>query len=103
MYVSPVRQQTFGMRFTEFREGVEKKEKDEEESKVSFLRDYYGLQYQWTGDVFDTRFGFFHWFDSNPHIKLEYQGAADNESTSLQGTFEKCWVTTMRKKLVLIS
>jgi len=89
MYFSPIRQQTFGMRFTEFREGVEKKEKDEEESKVSFLRDYFGLQYQWTGDVFDTRFGFFHWFDSNPHIKLEYQGGTDNESTSLQGTFEK--------------
>ena len=89
IYVSPIRQQTFGMRFTEFREGVEKKEKDEEESKASFLRDYFGLQYQWTGDVFDTRFGFFHWFDANPHIKLEYQGAADNESTSLQGTFEK--------------
>ena len=89
MYVSPTRQQTFGMRFTEFREGVEKKEKDEEESKASFLRDYFGLQYQWTGDVFDTRFGFFHWFDANPHIKLEYQGEADNESTSLQGTFEK--------------
>ncbi len=89
MYLSPVRQQTFGMRFTEFREGVEKKEKNEEESKTSFLRDYYGLQYQWTGDVFDTRFGFFHWFDSNPHIKLEYQGGTDNESTSLQGTFEK--------------
>ncbi len=89
MYLSPTRQQTFGMRFTEFREGVEKKEKDEEEGKASFLRDYFGLQYQWTGDVFDTRFGFFHWFDANPHIKLEYQGAADNESTSLQGTFEK--------------
>jgi len=89
MYISPIRQQTFGMRFTEFREGVEKKEKDEEESKVSFLRDYYGMQYQWTGDIFDTRFGFFHWFDANPKIELEYQAAADNESISLQGTFEK--------------
>jgi len=103
MYLSPTRQQTFGMRFTEFREGVEKKEKDEEESKASFLRDYFGLQYQWTGDVFDTRFGFFHWFDANPHIKLEYQGGQTMSQLHCRVLLKKCWVTTMRKKLVLIS
>ncbi len=88
LYLSPIRQQTFGMKFTEFREEVEKKEDDNEENKVSFLRDYYGLQYQWTGDVFDTRFGVFHWFDSNPYIKFEYQRVADNGTTTLQGSFE---------------
>tara|TARA_Y100001970_G_C14255325_1_gene874900 strand:- start:2486 stop:4528 length:2043 start_codon:yes stop_codon:yes gene_type:complete len=86
-YLSPVRQQTFGMRFTEFREEVEKKEQGNEDSKVSFLRDYYGLQYQWTGDIMDTRLGMFHWFDSNPYIKLEYQKVEDN-GTTLQGSFE---------------
>ena len=89
MYFSPIRQQTFGMKFTEFREEVEKKEQDDEAGKVSFLRDYYGLQYQWTGDIIDARIGMFHWFDSNPHIKFEYQRTADNETTSLQGSFEK--------------
>ena len=89
MYFSPIRQQTFGMKFTEFREEVGKKEQDDEAGKVSFLRDYYGLQYQWTGDIIDARIGMFHWFDSNPHIKFEYQRTADNETTSLQGSFEK--------------
>ena len=88
MYLSPVRQQTFGMKFTEFKEGVEKKEEDKEEEKVSFLRDYYGMQYQWTGDVFDARIGLFHWFDSNPYIKFEYQRVADNGTTTIQGSFE---------------
>ena len=84
-YLSPIRQQTFGMRFTEFREEMES---TEEEEDVSFLRDYFGLQYQWTGDIFDARFGVFHWFDSNPYIKLEYQKVADNGTTTLQGSFE---------------
>ncbi|MBS1255207.1 MAG: hypothetical protein MAG581_01007 [Deltaproteobacteria bacterium] len=88
MFLSPIRQQTFGMRFTEFREEVEKKESEKEEGKVSFLRDYYGLQYQWTGDIFDARFGLFHWFDANPYIKFEYQGASDETSASVQGSFE---------------
>ena len=88
MYLSPVRQQTFGMKFTEFKEEVEKKEEDKEEEKVSFLRDYYGMQYQWTGDVFDARIGLFHWFDSNPYIKFEYQRVADNGTTTIQGSFE---------------
>ena len=88
MYLSPVRQQTFGMKFTEFKEGVEKKEEDKEEEKVSFFRDYYGMQYQWTGDVFDARIGLFHWFDSNPYIKFEYQRVADNGTTTIQGSFE---------------
>jgi len=88
VFISPIRQQTFGMRFTEFREEVEKKEEgSDEEEKVSFLRDYFGFQYQWTGDIMDTRFGVFHWFDSNPYIKLEYQRVGDN-GTSLQGSFE---------------
>ena len=87
LYLSPVRQQTFGMRFTEFREEVEKTEEEEKEH-VSFLRDYYGVQYQWTGDILDVRFGVFHWFDSNPYIKLEYQRVADNGTTTLQGSFE---------------
>ena len=86
-YLSPIRQQTFGMRFTEFREEMESTEEEKEED-VSFLRDYYGLQYQWTGDIFDARFGVFHWFDSNPYIKLEYQKVADNGTTTLQGSFE---------------
>ena len=86
-YLSPIRQQTFGMRFTEFREEMESTEEEEEEN-VSFLRDYYGLQYQWTGDILDARFGVFHWFDSNPYIKLEYQKVADNGTTTLQGSFE---------------
>ena len=86
-FLSPIRQQTFGMRFTEFREEVEKKEQGNEEKKVSFLRDYYGIQYQWTGDIMDTRLGMFHWFDSNPYIKLEYQKVGDN-GTTLQGSFE---------------
>ena len=89
VYLSPIRQQTFGMKFAELREEIEKKEKDDESGKVSFLRDYYGLQYQWTGDVFDARVGMFHWFDANPHIKFEYQRILDNETTTLQGSFEK--------------
>ena len=89
VYLSPIRQQTFGMRFTEFREEVEKKENEEEEKHVSFLRDYYGLQYQWTGDNFDARIGLFHWFDSNPFIKLEYQRVTDTGAGTLQGSFEK--------------
>ncbi|RZO44581.1 MAG: hypothetical protein EVA81_06160 [Proteobacteria bacterium] len=87
LYLSPVRQQTFGMRFTEFREEIEKTEEEEKE-QVSFLRDYFGMQYQWTGDILDARFGLFHWFDSNPYIKLEYQRVTDNDSTTLQGSFE---------------
>ncbi len=89
LYMSPIGQQTFGMRFTEFREEVEStEEEEEEEGNVSFLRDYYGLQYQWTGDILDARFGLFHWFDSNPYIKFEYQRVADNSTTTLQGSFE---------------
>ena len=87
IYLSPVRQQTFGMKFTELREEIEAEDDDEQE-QVSFLRDYYGLQYQWAGDVFDTRIGLFHWFDSNPHIKFEYQRVEDNGTTTLQGSFE---------------
>jgi hypothetical protein len=86
-YLAPIRQQTFGMRFTEFREEVEKTEEEEKE-QVSFLRDYYGMQYQWTGDIVDIRFGVFHWFDSNPYIKLAYQRVEDNDTTTLQGSFE---------------
>ena len=89
MYLAPIRQQSFGMRFTEFREEIEKKETESEESRVSFLRDYYGLQYQWTGDIVDTRLGLFHWFDANPYIKFEYEGASESDSTSVQGSFEK--------------
>ena len=89
MYLAPIRQQSFGMRFTEFREEIEKKETDSEESRVSFLRDYYGLQYQWTGDIVDTRLGLFHWFDANPYIKFEYEGASESDSVSVQGSFEK--------------
>jgi len=89
LYMSPIGQQTFGMRFTEFREEIENtEEEEEEEGNVSFLRDYYGLQYQWTGDILDARFGLFHWFDSNPYIKFEYQRVADNSTTTLQGSFE---------------
>ena len=87
LYMSPIGQQTFGMRFTEFREEIENTE-EEEEGNVSFLRDYYGLQYQWTGDILDARFGLFHWFDSNPYIKFEYQRVGDNSTTNLQGSFE---------------
>ena len=87
LYMSPIGQQTFGMRFTEFREEIENTE-EEEEGNVSFLRDYYGLQYQWTGDILDARFGLFHWFDSNPYIKFEYQRVGDNSTTTLQGSFE---------------
>ena len=89
MYLAPIRQQSFGMRVTEFREEIEKKETESEESRVSFLRDYYGLQYQWTGDIVDTRLGLFHWFDANPYIKFEYEGASESDSTSVQGSFEK--------------
>ena len=87
VFLSPIRQQTVGMRFNEFREEVEKKEQGTEDAKVSFLRDYYGIQYQWTGDIMDTRLGIFHWFDSNPYIKLEYKKVGDN-GTTLQGSFE---------------
>ena len=89
MYIAPIRQQSFGMRFTEFREELEKKETESEDSRVSFLRDYYGLQYQWTGDIIDTRLGLFHWFDANPYIKFEYEGASESDSASVQGSFEK--------------
>jgi len=89
LYLSPIGQKTFGMRFTEFREEIENtEEEEEEEGNVSFLRDYYGLQYQWTGDILDARFGLFHWFDSNPYIKFEYQRVVDNSTTTLQGSFE---------------
>jgi len=88
MYLAPIRQQSFGMRFTEFREGVEEQETDSEDSRVSFLRDYYGLQYQWTGDIVDTRLGLFHWFDSNPYIKFEYEGASETDSAAVQESFE---------------
>jgi hypothetical protein len=90
LYLSPIGQKTFGMRFTEFREEIEntEEEEEEEEGNVSFLRDYYGLQYQWTGDILDARFGLFHWFDSNPYIKFEYQRVVDNSTTTLQGSFE---------------
>jgi len=89
MYLAPIRQQSFGMRFTEFREGIEEQETDSEDSRVSFLRDYYGLQYQWTGDIVDTRLGLFHWFDANPDIRFEYEGASESDSESVQGSFEK--------------
>lgn len=89
LYISPIGQQTFGMRFTEFREEIENtEEEEEEEGNVSFLRDYYGMQYQWTGDILDARFGLFQWFDSNPYIKFEYQRVLDNSTTTLQGSFE---------------
>jgi hypothetical protein len=86
LYMSPIGQKTFGMKFTEFREEIENTK--EKEGNTSFLRDYYGLQYQWTGDILDARFGLFHWFDSNPYIKFEYQRFADNSTTTLQDSFE---------------
>ena len=89
MYIAPIRQQSFGMRFTEFREGIEEQETDSEDSRVSFLRDYYGLQYQWTGDIVDTRLGLFHWFDANPYIKFEYEGASETDSAAVRESFEK--------------
>ncbi len=88
MYLAPIRQQSFGMRFTEFREGIEEQETNSEDSTVSFLRDYYGLQYQWTGDTVDTRVGLFHWFDANPYIKFEYEGASETDSAAVQESFE---------------
>ena len=88
MYIAPIRQQSFGMRFTEFREGIEEQETDSEDSRVSFLRDYYGLQYQWTGDIVDTRLGLFHWFDANPYIKFEYEGASETDSAAVRESFE---------------
>ena len=89
LYIAPIRQQSFGMRFTEFREGIEEQETDSEDSRVSFLRDYYGLQYQWTGDIVDTRLGLFHWFDANPYIKFEYEGASETDSAAVRESFEK--------------
>ena len=88
LYIAPIRQQSFGMRFTEFREGIEEQETDSEDSRVSFLRDYYGLQYQWTGDIVDTRLGLFHWFDANPYIKFEYEGASETDSAAVRESFE---------------
>ena len=89
LYIAPIRQQSFGMRFTEFREGIEEQETDSEDSRVSFLRDYYGLQYQWTGDIVDIRLGLFHWFDANPYIKFEYEGASETDSAAVRESFEK--------------
>jgi len=88
LYIAPIRQQSFGMRFTEFREGIEEQETDSEDSRVSFLRDYYGLQYQWTGDIVDTRLGLFHWFDANPYIKFEYEGASETDTAAVRESFE---------------
>jgi len=88
LYIAPIRQQSFGMRFTEFREGIEEQETDSEDSRVSFLRDYYGLQYQWTGDIIDTRVGLFHWFDANPYIKFEYEGASESDTAAVRESFE---------------
>ena len=36
----------------------------------------------------DTRVGLFHWFDANPYIKFEYEGASETDSAAVQESFE---------------
>lgn len=81
VYLSPVQQQTVGMRFTNFRKEVENQQEDKKRKSESFLRDYYGVQYQWVGGTFDTRISFFHWYDASPKMSWDYErylGISDN-------------------------
>ena len=78
-YAVPIRQQTVGMEFTEFREGIEQEESGKKSEGGSILRDYLGLQYQWSGDILDARVGFFHWFDSDTAVSFNYE-RSDNAS-----------------------
>jgi len=80
-YAVPLRQQTVGMEFTEFREGIEQEEAGKKSEGGSILRDYLGLQYQWSGEVLDARVGFFHWFDSDTSVSFNYE-RSDNTSIS---------------------
>lgn len=82
IYLAPVRQQTFGMKFVDFRERLEEQEQSKKGEDSTFLRDYFGLQYQWTGAIVDTRIGFFHWFDANPKISFEYDRGTSGSTTN---------------------
>ena len=87
-YAVPIRQQTVGMEFTEFREGIEQEEAGKKSEGGSILRDYLGLQYQWSGDTLDARVGFFHWFDSDTSVSFNYERSDNTSINARRKAFE---------------
>ena len=87
-YAVPIRQQTIGMEFTEFREGIEQEEAGKKTEGGSILRDYLGVQYQWSGEVLDARVGWFHWFDSDTSVSFNYEQSDNTTISARREAFE---------------
>ena len=85
-YLAPIRQESFGMRFVGFRESLEDQQSGKKRESSSIFRDYFGLQYQWTGENVDARVGFFRWFDVDPTTSFIYDRSSG--SSGFQSAFE---------------
>ncbi|MBF0349989.1 MAG: hypothetical protein HQM11_03105 [SAR324 cluster bacterium] len=84
VYLDPLQQKTPGMEYTDFRDDSQKRERGERPDSKSFIRDYFGLQYEWLGH-WDTRISFFHWFDTDNDISWEYIRNAQEDDQFLVG------------------
>ena len=86
-YLAPLKQETFGMKFVGFRDSLEQQQQSQNEGSSSIFRDYYGLQYQWTGDMVDARLSYFQWFDVDPTTSFVYDRSTSGGSikTAFEG------------------
>ncbi len=78
LYWVPLEQKTLGRDFTDFRDEVNRRDAGEEPESDSSLRDYSGIQFEWTGTSVDFRLGAFHWFDADNNIKFRFDSNLDN-------------------------
>ena len=86
-YLAPIKQETFGMKFVGFRDSLEQQQEGKKEESSSIFRDYFGLQYQWTGDMVDARMSYFQWFDVDPTTSFVYDRSTSGGSikTAFEG------------------
>ena len=86
-YLAPIKQETFGMKFVGFRDSLEQQQEGNNEESSSIFRDYFGLQYQWTGDMVDARMSYFQWFDVDPTTSFVYDRSTSGGSikTAFEG------------------
>ena len=80
LYFVPFEQKTFGRKFTDFREEVAARDQGEDPQDDSILRDYSGLQFEWTGASVDLRLGVFHWFDPDNDLTFDFNTDFTNVS-----------------------
>jgi len=80
-YFAPLKQKTPGTEYTIFENEQREKETGEEPDDRTVARSHFGIQYQYTFDIADVRFGVFRWAD--PNNKITWQDPDKPSSTDV--------------------